>query len=152
MKKDSEDKRPVGVVVVTHTDYGAALLRAAECILGPASHAATISVDVSLPVEQTIDQLRQALKDVDQGAGALIMTDMFGGTPTNLSLSLLGERQVEVITGVNLPMLIKGLSARTLPLAQLAEDAKAAGLSGIVVAGQMLKSRTDKKAAGGERA
>lgn len=141
MKKDKNERKPVGVILITHTDYGAALLRAAEAILGPQEDCRAISVDVSQPVEETLAVIRQAIKDIDAGGGVVFLTDMFGGTPTNLSLSMLGSGQLEVITGVNLPMLIKVLSGRRLPLAQLAEEAKAAGVNGIVVAGEVLRRK-----------
>ena len=71
----------------------------------------------------------------------LVLTDMFGGTPTNMSLSLLGSGRLEVLTGVNLPMLIKILGSRTTPLETLATEAKQAGCQGIVVAGEVLRKK-----------
>lgn len=132
---------PVGVVVVTHTDFGARLLKAAEFIMGPQSHCRAISVDVSHEVDLTLEAIRQAIADTDTGGGVLILTDMFGGTPTNLSLSLLGGGRLEVLTGVNLPMLIKILGSRGKPLELLAGEAKQAGVQGIVVAGEVLRKR-----------
>ncbi|GAB6035612.1 PTS sugar transporter subunit IIA [Fundidesulfovibrio butyratiphilus] len=132
---------PVGVVIVTHTDYGARLLKAAEFIIGPQQNCEAVSVDVTHEVNQTVETLRQSIDQTDQGAGVIICTDMFGGTPTNISLSLLGSRTIEVVTGVNLPMLIKILTARSKPLEQLAADAKTAGVQGIVVAGEVLRKK-----------
>ncbi len=131
----------VGVVIVTHTDYGDRLLKAAEMILGPQQDARTVSVDVGVDTAETVKQLQADIKALDKGAGVIIVTDMFGGTPTNLSLSLIGQQRIEVVTGVNLPMLIKILSSRTKPLDQLAADAKTAGLQGIVVAGEILRKK-----------
>lgn len=132
---------PVGVVVVTHTDYGTRLIGAAECILGPQDHVRAVSVDVSHEVDIALAALKQAVKDTEQGAGVLIVTDMFGGTPTNMSLSLLGTGHLEVLTGVNLPMLIKILGSRTKALETLAVEAKQAGCQGIVVAGEVLRNK-----------
>ena len=81
---------------------------------------------------------------MDFGSGVLILTDMFGGNPTNIALSLLGKHHVEVVTGVNLPMLLKVFSQRTLPLDELAEVARKAGSDGIVVTGKMLSGRKKK--------
>jgi mannose PTS system EIIA component len=132
---------PVGVVVVTHTDYGSWLVKAAECIMGPQDHCRSVSVDMTHDVALTLTELKAAIKETDQGGGVLILTDMFGGTPTNLSLSLLGTGRLEVLTGVNLPMLIKILGSRTKALESLAVEAKQAGCQGIVVAGEVLRKK-----------
>lgn len=131
----------VGIIVVAHTDYGAALLRTAEFILGPLNDCTSISVDVAYEVSETVQRLTDATQRLDKGAGVLLLTDMFGGTPTNLSLSLLGKHEVEVVTGVNLPMILKVFSSRTKPLDELADIAGEAGKSGIVVAGKMLRNK-----------
>ena len=89
--------------------------------------------------------LKDAVARNDQGKGVLILTDMFGGTPTNLSLSLLGTGKLEVLTGVNLPMLLKVLGSRHMPLGKLAGEAKESGCQGIVVAGELLRSRVKER-------
>ena len=137
-----------GIIVVSHADYGSAILRTAEFILGPLSDCTSISVDVGQEVPETVRRLKDAAERLDKGAGVIVLTDMFGGTPTNLALSLLSSLNVEVVTGVNLPMLLKVFSSRTLPLAELAEVASEAGVKGIVVPGAMLKHRHAEK--GGE--
>jgi PTS system mannose-specific IIA component len=139
-KQPKTDKR-VGVVIVTHSNYGEHLLDAAEVIMGKQENCDALGVDISLEVESILESIKKAVEKVDLGAGVLLLTDMFGGTPTNLSLSLLGTRQLEVITGVNLPMLLKVLGSRTEPLETLAAEAKAAGCQGIVVAGELLRSK-----------
>ncbi len=131
----------IGVVIVTHTDYGQKLLAAAEMILGQQQNVRTVSVEVGVDTADTVRTLGTSIKDVEQGGGVIILTDMFGGTPTNLSLSLMAQHRIEVVTGVNLPMLIKILSSRTKPLVQLAADAKTAGVQGIVVAGEILRKK-----------
>jgi mannose PTS system EIIA component len=132
---------PVGVVIVTHTDYGDKLLKAAEMIIGPQEKTGTVSVDVGVDTAETVKELSRVIKEVDQGGGVIILTDMFGGTPTNLSLSLIGQHRIEVVTGVNLPMLIKILSTRNKALELLSADAKTAGVQGIVVAGEILRKK-----------
>ena len=89
-------------------------------------------------VQETVARLNDAADRLDNGAGVLILTDMFGGNPTNIALSLLGKHNVEVVTGVNLPMLLKVFPNRQKSLSELAEIARKAGSEGIVVAGQML--------------
>lgn len=141
----SQNNKHVGVVLVTHTEYGAWLLKAAEMILGSQDHCTSVSVDVSLEVDKTVSALKAAVKKCDGGSGVMLLTDMFGGTPTNISLSLLGAGKLEVVTGVNLPMLLKVLGMRQAPLSELAQVAKEAGCKGIVVAGEVLRSRIKDK-------
>ena len=132
----------VGVVLVTHVDYGAALLRAAESILGPLQDCSSIQVDVAIDTTETVKRLQDAAVLLDQGKGVIILTDMFGGTSTNLSLSLLNTHAVEVVTGVNLPMLLKVFENHSkLGLRELAMLAMDAGCKGIVSAGDMLRKK-----------
>ncbi len=136
----------IGIVLVTHTEYGLYLLKAAELILGPQENCFFVSVDVTKEVEKSLAEIKSRVKQADQGDGVVLLTDMFGGTPTNLSLSLLnlGEHELEVITGVNLPMLLRVLGSRKLSLVDLSKEAKAAGTQGIVVAGDLLRSKVGK--------
>ena len=145
-EQQASAEEQTGIIIVTHVDYGSALLRAAEFITGPVHDCTCIQVDSSLEVEETVSRLQEAVDRLDTGKGVLVLTDMFGGTPTNLSLSLLGSRSdVEVLTGVNLPMLLRVLSNRQLPLVDLAELALAAGCEGIIAAGKVLRNRMDGK-------
>jgi PTS system mannose-specific IIA component len=136
-----QNESAVGVVLVTHTDYGARLIKAAEFILGPQDDCLSVSVDATNDVSKTLDHLKHAVREADKGAGVMILTDMFGGTPTNLSLSLLGSFNLEVVTGVNMPMLLKVMNGRRMPLQKLAQEAKIAGALGIVVAGEVLRKK-----------
>ncbi|MDD2966472.1 MAG: PTS sugar transporter subunit IIA [Desulfovibrionaceae bacterium] len=136
------EAQEVGIIIVAHADYGSAILRMAEFILGPVADCSSISVDVALEVSETVGRLNDAAQRLDKGAGVIILTDMFGGTPTNLALSLLSSHNVEVVTGVNLPMVLKVIASRTLPLAELARTAGEAGKNGIVVAGSMLRQKS----------
>lgn len=131
-----------GVILVTHVDYGAGLLRAAETILGPLADCSSIQVDAGLDVGETVTRLKEAVNLLDKGNGVIILTDMFGGTPTNLSLSLLGKAAIEVVTGVNLPMLLKVFEARHQNLSTLADLAMEAGGKGIASASRLLRSKT----------
>ena len=141
---DESKTTQVGIIVVSHADYGSAMLRTAEFILGPLSDCSSISVDVAHEVSETVRRLDDAAQRLDKGAGVIILTDMFG-TPTNLALSLLGSHKVEVVTGVNLPMLLKVFTSRDKELNELARIAGEAGAKGIVVAGSMLRNKARDK-------
>ena len=139
-----EQKEAVGIIIVSHVDLGSSLLRAAEFLLGTQYDCCAVSINTSHDVSDTVQRLEDAANRLDQGAGVLILTDMFGGNPTNISLSLLGKHNIEIVTGVNLPMLLKVFPSRHLPLDKLAETARKAGIDGIVVTGKML-SKSKKK-------
>src|SRR5574341_474819 len=96
----------VGLVVATHGRLGEELLRTAEEIVGAIPGARAVCVSAGRPVEEAREELAEAIRAVDEGQGTLVLTDMFGGTPANLALTFLGS-SVEVLTGVNLPMLLK---------------------------------------------
>ncbi|MED5262514.1 MAG: PTS sugar transporter subunit IIA [Myxococcota bacterium] len=97
----------VGVVVVTHYRLGEEFLQALRLIVPEAPDFQTVAIEPDQPVSAMYESISKALKEADQGEGVLVLTDMFGGTPSNISLSFLHEHRVEVVTGVNLPMLIK---------------------------------------------
>lgn len=132
------EKIQVGIIIVAHADLGAMLLRLVESILGPQSDCTSISVDAAFDTGDTVLRLNDAAERLNKGTGVLVLTDMFGGTPTNLSLALLAKHTVEVVTGVNLPMALKVFGARQCNLDELAALAEEAGKSGIVTAGKML--------------
>lgn len=134
--------RQVGVLIVTHGEFGAALVDAGQMILGPQDAVRSVSVLVSRGVDEILSELKAAVSKLEAGMGVLVLTDLFGGTPTTLSLSLRKLGNIEVVAGVNLPMLLKVLQSRTAPLADLAAQAKAAGLQGIVVPGEMLRKKS----------
>lgn len=138
----------VGIVIVSHGDLGQSLLRAAEFILGQQYDCGAISITTTLDVTETVARLNDAANRLDNGAGVLVLTDMFGGNPTNIALSLLGKHNVEIVTGVNLPMLLKVFSHRAESLDVLAETARKAGSDGIVVAGRMLSRSKKAKSEG----
>lgn len=137
----TEPSPTVGVVVVTHGNFGIELVRAAETVLGEQERCFGVCVDVNREVGSTVEVLRSLAKKADAGAGVLLLTDLFGGSPTTLSLSLLKKGEIEVITGVNLPMIIKALQSRAMKLQEVATVVREAGIQGIVAAGELLRSR-----------
>jgi len=131
----------VGLVVATHGELAAVLLRTAEGIVGPVAQAAAVSVDAHTSVEDARARLATAIHKVGgDGEGVLVLTDMFGGTPANLALTFL-EEQIEVVTGVNLPMLLKLATTRADGLAAAAELATSQGQKNITLASALLRAR-----------
>lgn len=131
----------VGVIMVTHGQFGKHLLEAAQTILGPQEQCAHIAVEGAVEMSALLTELKQTVKRMETGDGVIILTDMFGGTPSNISLSLLQPGKVDVLTGANLPMLLRILGMRTQELSQLAQEAKNAAIQGIVVAGEVLSRK-----------
>lgn len=103
-----------GILVVTHSNLGRALIDTLEFIHGGVrpERTAFVSIDIKDPPDRLLGRIKKAIRTVGKGAGVLILTDMFGGTPSNLSYSFLEENAVEVVTGVNLPMLLKAVEIR----------------------------------------
>ena len=139
---DEQAPRRVGIIVFTHADYGKALIASAEGVLGVQPGYEILTVGSGVDVEDTMAKLRSAVERLDDGGGVVVFTDMFGGTPSNLSISLLGSLNVEVITGVNLPMLLRAFNRRNESLIELARASREAGVQGIVVAGEILRQKT----------
>ena len=102
----ADEKGMIGIVAVSHCGVAAEMVCVAELITGPLEACRALTLQAGQPVEEMVKQLREAIKEVDRGHGVLILTDLFGGTPANISLSFLGPK-VEVVCGMNLPMLIK---------------------------------------------
>lgn len=132
----------IGVVVCTHGDLADALLDTTRMIVGEFPQAAAVAVRRGDSIEHVLERLRTAIAEVDSGGGVLILCDMFGGTPSNLSLSFLS--QVEVVTGVNLPMLLKLFTTREGPVAEVAAAVRDHARENILVAGELLRSRAAK--------
>jgi PTS system mannose-specific IIA component len=97
----------VGGVVVTHGNLATELVSAAETIVGDIRHITAVTIGWHDNIDVAREQISKAIERVDEGAGVLVLTDMFGGTPTNISCTFLGNAPIEVVTGVNLPMIIK---------------------------------------------
>ena len=135
----------IGVLITTHGNLGSELIKAAELIRGSLKGIVHVSVDQTKGVEDLKKEISTAIKKLDQGQGVLILTDLFGGTPSNISLSFLKEGKVEVITGVNLPMLLKLPDIREgMQLKEFARLIKDYGIKNISLASDILS----KKASG----
>lgn len=132
----------IGIIIISHGDLSSSILRTAEKILGPLNDCVSISVDVAHDTSDAVRRINSAAQRLDKGKGVLILTDMFGGTPANLALSLLGHYNVEVVTGVNLPMAMKVFSSRNTELDKLAQLAEDAGKDGILLAGNILQKKS----------
>jgi PTS system mannose-specific IIA component len=129
----------IGLILVAHAGLARELLAAAEMIVGRIEKAEAIGITANDSVEQIRDSVASAIEKVSD-SGVIIMADMFGGTPSNMSISFLKDNEVEVITGVNLPMVIKFASERDkLGVEDLASSLKKCGLDSISVAGDYLK-------------
>jgi PTS system mannose-specific IIA component len=134
----------VGILIVTHRQLAEALLSASDLILGHLEKIVAVSLDPSSMPDELRQQIAEGLTKLNGTDGVLILTDMFGGTPSNLSLSFLKEGQVEVISGVNLPMLIKVNQLRQGTYANLREMAltlQESGQQGITVASELLHKK-----------
>jgi PTS system mannose-specific IIA component len=134
----------IGVVVVTHGQLATELVNAAETIVGDLPRFAAVSIGWHEDVQDARDEIQAAIGRVRSGAsGVLIITDMFGGTPCNLAMTFLAKDDVEVVTGVNLPMLIKAASLReTGGLGEVARQLADHGRSAIWVASDLLEGTT----------
>jgi mannose PTS system EIIA component len=130
----------IGLLIVTHCDLGKEFLNAAEFIVGRMEAVDVISITQTSDSERIHKMIEEKISLLNKGQGVLILTDMFGGTPSNLSLSFLKDKMVEVLTGVNLPMVIAIAQNRNrLNLTELAERAQEAGKMSISLAGNLLK-------------
>ena len=131
----------IGIVIVTHCQLGEALIGAAEFIIGsqPGS-LESVSIDLNENAEKLRNKIAQGIKNVKGQEGVLILTDMFGGTPSNLSYSFLEEGRIEVLSGVNLPILIQAASMRNkMNLDELAANLESFGKKSISLASGILK-------------
>jgi PTS system mannose-specific IIA component len=144
-----DEPRKVAGVIVTHGHLAGELLAAAEMIIGPISYITAVSIGWHDDVDAARDEVQRAISRVSQNVGVLLLTDMFGGTPTNIASMFLEEGKVEVVTGVNLPMVIKLASqSGRESLSEIAHRVCELGRQGIYNAGDLLTppatgSRTD---------
>ena len=131
----------IGLLIISHSELGREFLNAAELIMGRLENADAISITQSTESEEMLKSISEKIAALDQGQGVILLTDMFGGTPSNLSLSFLEEEKVEVLTGVNLPMVVSVAQERArLTLGELGEKAQQEGKRSIALAGKLLKS------------
>lgn len=132
----------IGLVLVTHGQLAQEFRHAVEHVVGPQERFETVCIGADDDMEQRRRDIVAAVDRADTGAGVIILTDMFGGTPSNLAISVLEAGKVEVIAGMNLPMLIKLTSVRTLDRMDHAlDEAQSAGRKYINVASQMLSAK-----------
>jgi Phosphotransferase system, mannose/fructose-specific component IIA len=132
----------IGVIITTHGNLGSELIKAAELIKGKLEGVSYISVDQTNGMEEIKKQISSSIKKLEQGQGVLILTDLFGGTPSNISLSFLKEGKVEVVTGVNLPMLLKLYDKRQeMTLKDFALYIKDYGKKNIYLASEVLSKK-----------
>ncbi|MDQ2632579.1 MAG: PTS sugar transporter subunit IIA [Pseudomonadota bacterium] len=132
----------IGLVLVTHGRLAEEFRHAVEHVVGPQENFETVSIGADDDMEQRRRDIVDAVRHVDQGSGVVVLTDMFGGTPSNLAISVMEAGRVEVIAGMNLPMLIKLSSVRKADkLAVAIEEAQAAGRKYINVASQLLATK-----------
>jgi PTS system mannose-specific IIA component len=141
-----ETKQRVAGVIVTHGQLATELLAAAEMIIGPIAHIAAISIGWHDDVNAAHEEIERSIARVSEGRGVLILTDMFGGTPTNIASMFIAEGEVEVVTGVNLPMVIKLASQTegTETLAMVAGLVRDQGQQAIYLAGELLATPPKK--------
>ena len=129
----------IGIVVVSHGKLARELVAATEHVVGEQDRFRSISIEVEDDIEARRDQIRETAKSCDRGRGVIILTDMFGGTPSNLAMSVMNAGNVEVLSGVNLPMLIKLAEVRgEMSLKEAARVAAEAGRKYINIASELL--------------
>ena len=132
----------VGIVIVAHGRLGVELRSAVESIVGPLEHFAAVEVPPEAALHQIRPMIEVAIQSVDDGEGVLVLTDLFGGTSTNVSLSFLEEGRVDVLSGVNLPMLMKiSTSRRGQSLSELGGQLRDYGKRHIQLASEVLAAR-----------
>lgn len=136
----------IGGVIVSHGQVANELLAAAETVVGNMSHITAVSIGWHDDVELAKDEIARAIKKVSDGSGVLVLTDMFGGTPTNISAMFIKENEVEIVTGVNLPMIIKLASSKPgVTLSDLAREVEEQGKQSIHRTSALLEPRKMKK-------
>lgn len=133
----------IGLVIIAHAGLASEFKAALEHVVGPQAQLEAVSIGPDDDIEQRRQQLIEAIKRADSGTGVVVLTDMFGGTPSNMAISVMEETGAEVIAGVNLPMLIKLAGVRKdRPLTEAIDLAKEAGRKYISVASQVLSGTT----------
>ena len=129
----------LGIVLVSHGNLAKEMLSVAEHVVGPQTGIACIGISNDDDIEQKRHEILERTSEVDTGDGVVIITDMIGGTPSNLALSIMEERNVEIISGMNLPMLVKLVRERSEPMADAVTKAQEAGRRYINIASHLLK-------------
>lgn len=144
----------IGIVVVTHGQLARELVAAAEMIIGDIPNVTAVSIGWHEGPEDAEREIEQAIRRVESGKGTVVLTDMFGGTPSNLSLTFLEKGRVEVVTGVNLPMLIRLASLREEEegddLREVAAQAMREGKENVYLASDLLAGQGKSGRSGGD--
>jgi len=129
----------IGIVLVTHGRLADEFRSAVEHVMGAQQQMETISIEPNDNIDSRRQEIIAAVKRVNSGGGVAILTDMFGGTPSNLSISVMNEPNIEVVAGINLPMLVKLVTVRgDVPLGEAVTQAQAAGRKYINIASRVL--------------
>jgi len=140
----------IGLILVTHGALADQFVEAMEHVVGEQSSIATVCIGPNDDMERRRADIAGAIESVDVGEGVIVLTDLFGGTPSNLAISLLDAGRVEVIAGINLPMLIRLAGARkSMNVVEAVEAAQEAGRNYITVASELLGGQPAARAAGG---
>ncbi len=138
--------KKIGGVIVSHGQVASELLAAAETIVGVQSHITAVSIGWHDDVEIARDEIARAIKKVSDGNGILLLTDMFGGTPTNISAMFIKKGEIELVTGINLPMVIKlATQNKEMTLEEMAKSVEEQGKQSIYRTSELLESRKLKK-------
>lgn len=142
----SSEIKKIGGVIISHGQVATELVAAAEAVVGDISHIAAVSIGWHDDVEMAKEEIARAIANVSSGEGVLLLTDMFGGTPTNIAAMFLKENEVEIVTGVNLPMVIKLASGSSgASLRDIAREVEEQGKEAICQAGLLLTPQKLKK-------
>ena len=138
---DSNSQNKIGIVLVTHGNLAVELVKVMEHVVGPQDQLATVSIGPDDDMEKRREDILNSVQSVDRGLGVIILTDMFGGTPSNLAISIMEQAKIDIVAGVNLPMLIKLASVRSSEtMSEAVTQARDAGQKYIMVASQVLSS------------
>ncbi len=138
----------IGLILVTHGRLADQFVEAMEHVVGPQASVATVCIGPNDDMEQRRDEIAAAIETVNSGEGVIVLTDLFGGTPSNLAISLLDRGRVEVIAGINLPMLIRLAGARKkMNVVDAVEAAQHAGRNYITVASELLGDQPSEEKA-----
>jgi mannose PTS system EIIA component len=136
-----EAAKVIGIVVVTHGNLAREFLAALEHVVGPQQFVSAVCIGADDDMEVRRGEILEQARTCDCGNGVVVLTDMFGGTPANLAISILEQARVEVLAGVNLPMLVKLASVRSRPISEAVRMAQEAGRKYITIASRVLATK-----------
>jgi PTS system mannose-specific IIA component len=128
----------IGIVLITHGNMARGLIAALEHVVGPQQCVSAVCIGADDDMEKRRAEILESAKACDTGDGVIVLTDLFGGTPSNLAISIMGHARIEVLAGVNLPMLVKLASVRSRPIAEAVRMAQEAGRKYIILASRIL--------------